>query len=107
MLALDDSYYVEMATDYQKKRDFFCAALPAAGLNPHIPDGAYYVLSDITRLGFDDDKDAAMHILETVGVASVPGSSFFESDVGKTLTRFCYAKDWPVLEAAAEAIRKL
>jgi aminotransferase len=45
-----------------------------------------------------------MHILETVGVASVPGSSFFVSDVGKTLTRFCYAKEWDVLEEAAERL---
>jgi aminotransferase len=107
MMALDDSYYSEMAADYEKKRDFFCEALTDAGLTPHVPDGAYYVLADITRLGFDDDKDAAMHILETVGVASVPGSSFFVSDVGKTLTRFCYAKDWKVLEAAAAQLRKL
>lgn len=107
MLALGDDYYREMAADYQAKRDHFCEALTDAGLTPHIPDGAYYVLADVTRLGFDDDKDAAMHILETVGVASVPGSSFFVSDIGKTLTRFCYAKDWDVLERASEQIRKL
>lgn len=101
------SYYEELAVDYQKKRDVFCAALVEAGLTPHVPDGAYYVLADITRLGFDDDKAAAMHILETVGIASVPGSSFFQSDVGKSLTRFCYAKDWDTLNRACEQIVKL
>ncbi len=107
MMALSDDYYREMAADYQEKRDHFCAALVDAGLTPHVPDGAYYVLADISRFGFDDDKAAAMHILETVGVASVPGSSFFVSDVGKGLTRFCYAKDWEILEQASEQIRKL
>lgn len=107
MLSLDPDYYSQMSADYQKKRDHFCAALVDAGLTPHVPDGAYYVLADITRLGYDDDKDAAMHILESVGVASVPGSSFFVSDVGKGLTRFCYAKDWEILEKASEQIRKL
>ncbi len=107
MAQLSRDYYSDMSADYQKKRDVFCGALTEAGLTPHVPDGAYYVLADITPLGFDDDKDAAMHILETVGVASVPGSSFFVSDIGKTLTRFCYAKKWPVLEEACERISRL
>ncbi|MEZ4458553.1 MAG: aminotransferase class I/II-fold pyridoxal phosphate-dependent enzyme [bacterium] len=107
MAQIPASYYTEMSADYQKKRDMFCAALVEAGLTPHVPDGAYYVLSDVTRLGFDDDKAAAMHILETVGIASVPGSSFFQSPIGKTLTRFCYAKDWDVLKRACEQIVKL
>lgn len=107
MAALPDSYYTEMATDYQAKRDMFCEVLSDIGLPPLVPDGAYYVLADITRLGFDDDKDGAMHILDTAGVASVPGSSFFVSEVGKTLTRFCYAKEWETLELAAEKLRTL
>lgn len=107
MARLSDDYYREMAADYQRKRDMFCEALGDVGLTPFVPDGAYYVLADISPLGFDDDKAAAMHILETVGVASVPGSSFFVSDVGKSLTRFCYAKEWDVLEAAADRLRKL
>lgn len=107
MAALPASYYTEMSADYEAKRDMFCGTLTDIGLTPLVPDGAYYVLADITRLGFDDDKDAAMHILETVGVASVPGSSFFVSPVGKTLTRFCYAKEWDVLEQAAAKMREL
>ncbi len=107
MAKLPDSYYTEMAADYEQKRDAFCGVLEEVGLPPLVPDGAYYVLADITRLGFDDDRDAAMHILETVGVASVPGSSFFVSDTGKRFTRFCYAKEDSVLDAAMEALRKL
>ncbi len=107
MHELPRDYYAEMARDYQKKRDLFCGALTEAGLEPFVPDGAYYVLADITPLGCDDDRAAAMRILEEVGVASVPGSSFFVSDVGKTLTRFCYAKRWPVLEEACERLSSL
>lgn len=107
MAQIPKEYYVEMSADYQKKRDVFCAALQEAGLTPYVPDGAYYVLADITRLGFDDDKEAAMHILETVGIASVPGSSFFASEIGKSVTRFCYAKDWDLLNQACERIVKL
>ena len=107
MRQLSDDYYREMAADYQRKRDAFCAVLDEVGLTPFVPDGAYYVLADITRLGQEDDRAAAMHILETVGVASVPGSSFFVSDIGKTLTRFCYAKEQSVLEDAMERLRKL
>ena len=107
MARLGADYYEEMASDYQKKRDAFCATLTQAGLTPHVPDGAYYVLADIRGLGKETSHEAAMHILETVGVASVPGSAFFSSDVGEGLTRFCYAKDWDVLEEAMERLRKL
>lgn len=107
MAQIPASYYVEMTADYQAKREAFCGTLTDIGLIPLVPNGAYYVLADITRLGYDDDKDAAMHILETVGVASVPGSSFFISDIGKTLTRFCYAKEWDVLEQAIDRLRGL
>ena len=104
---LDDSYYSEMAVDYLKKRDMFCDALAAAGLTPYRPSGAYYVLADITRLGCADDRAAAMLLLEEVGVASIPGSAFYASDVGKTLVRFCFAKDWPTLEEACRRLRRL
>ncbi len=101
------TYYSDMSRDYEEKRDFFCDALSQAGLTPHVPQGAYYVLADITRFGLETSKAAAMHILETAGVASVPGSAFFVSPVGETLTRFCYAKDWDTLRAAAERITSL
>lgn len=107
MLKLDDNYYERMCEDYRRKRDLFCGALTEAGLTPIIPNGAYYVLADIRPLGCEDDQHAAMKLLETIGLASVPGSSFFASDVGKTLTRFCYAKDDETLERACERLRSL
>ena len=107
MAALDASYYSDMARDYQQKRDAFCDTLTRIGLTPHVPDGAYYVLADITKFGKETSLEAALHILETVGVASVPGSAFFSSEVGESLTRFCYAKDWDVLRAAMERLERL
>ncbi|MCK5806014.1 MAG: aminotransferase class I/II-fold pyridoxal phosphate-dependent enzyme, partial [Lentisphaeria bacterium] len=100
MAALDDGYYTRLADEYRHKRDFFCGQLASFGLTPCVPRGAYYVLADVSGLGFDDDVAAAMHILETAGVACVPGSSFFASDGSTGLVRFCYAKETSVLEEA-------
>jgi aminotransferase len=107
MSKLSEDYFQQMAEDYKAKRDLFCEALETAGLSPCVPAGSYYVLADIRSLGCEDDIAAAMKILEAVGVASVPGSSFFSSAVGKTLTRFCYAKDWDVLREACRRIERL
>ena len=107
MSELAPSYYGEMARDYEQKRDRFCEALERADLKPVVPDGAYYVLADISRLGKRSSKEAAMEILKVAGVASVPGSAFFISPVGERYTRFCYAKDDATLDAAIEALGKL
>lgn len=106
MSMLPKAYYEDMSLDYERKRDEFCAVLTKVGLTPIIPEGAYYVLADVSGLGFETSKLAAMHILETVGVASVPGSAFYDSAMGERFTRFCYAKDWDVLrEAQARLLR--
>ncbi|MBT7298651.1 MAG: pyridoxal phosphate-dependent aminotransferase, partial [Victivallales bacterium] len=107
MAQLDGNCYRELAADYRAKRDEFCGVLTEVGLTPHVPAGAYYVLADVACLGRDNAIAAAMHILETVGVASVPGSSFFSDSQGEGLVRFCYAKDWPVLREACERLRQL
>lgn len=107
MARLDAGYYEELCEGYRQKRDFFCAALESAGLRPLVPQGAYYILADVSSLGFEDDKAAAMHILERAGVASVPGSSFFESDAGRSLVRFCVSQEWEDLRAAADRLAKL
>ena len=98
------SYFRELQSGYQRKRDVICAALRQARLDPVVPDGAYYVLADCTRLGFARSRDAAMRVLETTGVASVPGSAFYRGAEGEKLLRFCFAKDDDVL---AEACRRL
>lgn len=103
--SLGDDYYDNLAADYQKKRDRFCEALDEAGLAPRIPEGAYYVLADITKLGCDNSKDAAMKLLEDAGIASIPGSAFFRDAQGERLARFCFARDDETLDRACEMLR--
>jgi len=104
---LGDEYYTELARIHQHKRDLFCDALRDAGLNPSVPNGAYYVMTDVSAVAGSDDFAKAMEILERTGIASVPGRAFYHDDAGKNMVRFCYSKPLEVLEAAAERIRKL
>jgi aminotransferase len=101
---LPDSFYTNLAQDYQKKRNRFCRALAAAGRTPSIPQGAYYVLADVSRLPGDSGKARAMYLLERTGVASVPGEAFFSGQKGARFIRFSYAKTESDLD---EACRRL
>ncbi len=107
MRELDDGYYRGLAVDYQAKRDRFCAALSRAGLKPHIPDGAYYVLADVSTIPGTTGKERAMHILHTTGVASVPGGAFYHDKRGECMVRFCFAKEDAVLEEACQRLQLL
>lgn len=106
-LAMPESYYTALLSAYDRKREILCSALSDAGLTPHVPQGAYYVLADITKLGAPNAKAAAMMLLSRTKIASVPGTSFYRDPVGETLTRFCYAKEEDVLEEAARRLRAL
>ena len=101
---LGPDYYTGLAGQYLRKRDMICAALAAAGMPPLIPQGAYYVLADVSRLPGANSKEKAMYILRETGVASVPGSAFYHAGGGENLVRFCFAKDDPIL---AEACKRL
>jgi aminotransferase len=89
---LPDSFYRDLARDYQRKRNRFCQALAKAGLTPSIPQGAYYVLADTSRLPGATGKERAMFLLETIGLAGVPGEAFFSGADGRQFIRFSYAK---------------
>lgn len=104
MRDLGPEYYTAMAADYRRKRDRLCDALRRADLTPRVPEGAYYVLAEADRLDATDDVRAAMTLLERARIAAVPGHSFYASRPEAILLRFCFAKDWPVLE---EACRRL
>lgn len=104
-LAMPASYYTDLAAAYEKKRAILCDALADAGLTPYIPRGAYYVLADIRRLGMKTSKEAAMALLERIGIASIPGTSFYRDPVGDSLVRFCFAKEDSVLEESARRLR--
>jgi len=106
-LALGRPYYESLATEYRRRRDLLVPALEAAGFAPRRPEGAYYVLCDITPFGFDDDTAFARWLASEVGVAGVPGSSFYsEPALGKHLIRFTFCKTQDVLEAAAERLMR-
>lgn len=108
MASMDPSYYAGLGPLYQERRDLFCAVLDEVGLKAHWPQGAYYVLADVSRLRqASNAREASMQILEKVGVASVPGSAFLPGDAGEQLVRFCYAKEPQVLEQACQRLRRL
>ncbi len=101
------SYFDELQSGYQQKRERICAALHEARLEPIVPQGAYYVLADCSRLGFATSREAAMHLLTTTRVASVPGSAFYRGPEGEKLLRFCFAKDDAVLDQACGRLASL
>lgn len=104
---LPRSFYDGLARDYQGKRDRFCQALKQAGLPPSVPQGAYYVLADVSRLPGTTSKERAMHVLDKAGVAGVPGEAFFTGPEGRRFMRFCFAKTDPDLDEACRRIEKL
>ena len=104
---LGQEYYEDISRDHCRKRDVFCEALLRAGLRPHIPQGAYYALADISGLPGKDSRERALYLLEKTGVACVPGRAFYHDDAGEGLARFCFAKRWPELEAACQRLERL
>jgi aminotransferase len=105
-LEVEESYYREMAAEYQAKRDMLAAALRAAGMEPRVPEGAYYMLADVAALGYPGAREAADALLAGARVASVPGTAFWASRGGDQLLRFCFAKDFEPLEQACRQIRE-
>ncbi|MCA1819847.1 MAG: pyridoxal phosphate-dependent aminotransferase [Thermoplasmatota archaeon] len=107
-LGLPASYYTWLRETYEKKRGLLMAALDAAGFRVHRPDSAYYILADWTPLAgdaFPDDTAFAMWLTEHVGVACIPGSSFFaDPRKGHHLVRFAYPKKEATLEEAARRL---
>ncbi|NOT21612.1 MAG: pyridoxal phosphate-dependent aminotransferase [Nitrospiraceae bacterium] len=104
---LPDLFYRDLARDYQEKRDRFCRALAQAGLTPSIPQGAYYVLADVSRLPGTTGKERAMFLLETIGLAGVPGEAFFSGPEGRQFIRFSYAKIDADIDDACRRVARL
>ncbi|MBI2206298.1 MAG: aminotransferase class I/II-fold pyridoxal phosphate-dependent enzyme [Candidatus Rokubacteria bacterium] len=111
-LTLPDSYYVWLREMYQAKRDLLLGALERAGFVTYRPSGAYYILTDVAhfmeRHRIADDTEFAMFLIKEIGVATVPGSSFYaHRDLGTTKIRFCFPKTDDVLREAGERLLKL
>jgi aminotransferase len=107
LLMLGDDYYLGLAREYEAKRDLFCEVLDTVGLQPRVPQGAYYVLADVSRLPGGSSRQKALHLLQTTGVAAVPGSAFYHDQGGESFVRFCFAKDEPVLAEACLRLARL
>ena len=103
---MDRSYYQTLAKDYQERRDFLAKVLDEAGFRIYRPNGAYYIMTDVGHFGFSNDVAFAFYLVEKIGVATVPGSSFYSrSCLGATKVRFCFPKRRETLEQAAEKLR--
>lgn len=105
-LKFDDSYYDEVLDLYTAKRDLFCQGLDSIGLEHNVPQGAYYVMMDISEFGYDSDLEFCEDLASKVGVGAVPGSSFFREPVNH-LIRFHFAKRDETLNAALENLKSL
>jgi len=107
-LALPDEYYDHLAHDYQGRRDMMIAMLERAGFRCFRPRGAYYTMAEISAFGFPNDVEFARHLIEHVGIAAVPGSSFFfHPEEGAALIRFCFCKKYETLELANERLLRI
>ncbi len=107
-LAAPRAYYDELSHHYQVRRDLLMGILSDAGFQPLSPQGAYYIMADISSFGFPNDKAFALHMVQNIGVSCVPGSSFFETpNVGGQWVRFCFCKREETLEAARAKLAEL
>jgi aspartate/methionine/tyrosine aminotransferase len=114
-LALPPAYYDELRAAYRRRRDFLVAVLRGAGFGFAEPDGAYYIMTDISAfsgLGHADDVEFTRYLMREVGVAVVPGSSFYCADHVRELggdrqVRFCFCKTDATLQAAADRLAAL
>jgi aminotransferase len=107
-LAMPESYYTEMAAGYARRRKMMCDILERHGFKFNPPQGAYYVMTDIAHFGFDSDIEFATYLVKEVGVAVVPGSSFFnDRKAGRTKVRFVYSKRDETMQEADRRLAKL
>jgi aminotransferase len=107
-LSLPASYYEGLAQGYARRRDRLIGILEGAGFRVHRPKGAYYLMTEIDALGWDDDVAFVRHLVQEVGVAAVPGSSFYENPAeGRRQVRFAFCKKDATLDEAERRLSKL
>jgi aspartate/methionine/tyrosine aminotransferase len=107
-LSLPAEYYDRLQVDYRARRDLLLPVLEKAGFGVFRPDGAYYIMTDIRAFGFANDIEFTKHLIREVGVACVPGSSFYSvPERGAQQVRFCFCKKDETLQLAAERLEKL
>ena len=104
-LRLPESYYRKLAQDYDRKRKILYNGLKNAGFSCELPEGAYYIFTDIAAFGMTDIA-FARNLVETAGVAAVPGSSFYHEG-GETKLRFTFSKKDETLHEACRRLEKV
>ena len=105
-LKLGESYYENLAAEYREKRDFLFSALNDAGFKAYKPQGAYYIMTDVSHWGVTDDVAFAFKLIKEAKVATVPGSAFYSRpELGRSKIRFCFPKKMETLVRAAEGLR--
>jgi aminotransferase len=107
-LSLPDGFYTELAAGYQSKRDLMVEILGRHGFTIYEPAGAYYVMADVSNFGFTSDSEFAQYLVREVGVATVPGSSFYIDPASAPQTlRFCFSKREDTLREADRRLARL
>jgi aminotransferase len=107
-LRLSEEYYGSLRSKYTERRDLLLKILEGAGFNCYKPKGAYYIMTDIRGFGFPNDVEFAQHLIKDLGVAAVPGSSFYrDSRDGEQQVRFCFCKKDETLHEASRRLQRL
>jgi len=110
-LSFDKEYYINLQKHYAKARKLLYDILDKTGFKPYLPKGSYYIITEVddlmNRMKIDDDFTFSRKLIESTGVATVPGSSFYSnSGKGRTQVRFCFCKKWETLYAVEKAFKK-
>lgn len=106
-LTLPESYYRELRAMYNAKRRRLSDAFASAGLTPNEPEGAYYLFIDCSALGVATGWEAAHHLLDRAGIATIPGEAFYLTDPGKPFVRACFSVPDEILDNAARLLEKI
>jgi aminotransferase len=107
-LKMPRSYYERLAAQYAERREVMWQALVEVGFRPYRPRGAYYIITDIDDFGFPNDVEFSEYLVKEIGVAVVPGSSFYEDpEKGRQQVRFSFCKKIETLKLACERLQRL
>jgi aminotransferase len=107
-LSLPRKYYTDLAAAYQRRRDLLLKALRDTGFECSTPRGAYYIMAGIQALTAQNDIAFARYLVKDIGIAVVPGSSFFhEPEGGSRYVRFCFCKRDSTLQSAGERLQRI